>query len=177
MLIEFFRHLLRLFLLVFIQVLVLNKIEIGGVLNGYFNPFLYILFLLMLPVNINKVLLLFLAFFTGLIIDIFSGTPGMHAAACLVLAFIRPGFLNLIAPREGYESTLKLTIQGMGVSTFIVYAGICTLVHHAILFFIEAFNFINFFDLILRVFTNSLSSFALIMLSQLLSQRTKESAV
>jgi rod shape-determining protein MreD len=177
MLIEFFRHLLRLFLLVFIQVLVLNKIEIGGVLNGYFNPFLYILFLLMLPVNINKVLLLFLAFFTGLIIDIFSGTPGMHAAACLVLAFIRPGFLNLIAPREGYESTLKLTIQGMGVSTFIVYAGICTLVHHAILFFIEAFNFLNFFDLILRVFTNSLSSFALIMLSQLLSQRTKESAV
>jgi rod shape-determining protein MreD len=156
---------------------VLNKIEIGGVLNGYFNPFLYILFLLMLPVNINKVLLLFLAFFTGLIIDIFSGTPGMHAAACLVLAFIRPGFLNLIAPREGYESTLKLTIQGMGVSTFIVYAGICTLVHHAILFFIEAFNFLNFFDLILRVFTNSLSSFALIMLSQLLSQRTKESAV
>lgn len=155
----------------------LNKIEIGGVLNGYFNPFLYILFLLMLPVNINKVLLLFLAFFTGLIIDIFSGTPGMHAAACLVLAFIRPGFLNLIAPREGYESTLKLTIQGMGVSTFIVYAGICTLVHHAILFFIEAFNFLNFFDLILRVFTNSLSSFALIMLSQLLSQRTKESAV
>jgi hypothetical protein len=101
----------------------------------------------------------------------------MHAAACLVLAFIRPGFLNLIAPREGYESTLKLTIQGMGVSTFIVYAGICTLVHHAILFFIEAFNFLNFFDLILRVFTNSLSSFALIMLSQLLSQRTKESAV
>lgn len=86
--------------------LVLNKIEIGGILNGYFNPFLYIMFILMLPVNINKVLLLFIAFLTGLTIDIFSGTPGMHASACLVLAFIRPGFLNLIAPREGYETTL-----------------------------------------------------------------------
>jgi rod shape-determining protein MreD len=174
MLSELFLHIFRFFLLIFIQVLVLNKIEIGGMLNGYFNPFLYILFLLMLPVNINKVLLLFIAFITGLSIDIFSGTPGMHASACLVLAFIRPGFLNLIAPREGYETTLRLNIQGMGMSTFILYAGVCTLIHHLVLFFMEAFNFIGFFDLLLRTLTNSLASFALIMLSQVLSQRSKE---
>jgi len=176
MLSDFFLHIFRFVLLVFIQVLVLNKIEIGGALNGYFNPFLYILFLLMLPVNIHKVLLLFIAFLTGLTIDIFSGTPGMHASACLVMAFIRPGFLNLIAPREGYETTLRLNIQGMGVSTFIVYAGVCTLIHHTVLFFIEAFTFIGFLDLLLRIFTNSLSTFALIMMSQILSQRAKETA-
>ncbi|MBX7202490.1 MAG: rod shape-determining protein MreD [Bacteroidia bacterium] len=177
MLIEIFQHLFRFILLVFIQVLVLNKIEIGGILNGYFNPFLYIMFILMLPVNINKVLLLFIAFLTGLTIDIFSGTPGMHASACLVLAFIRPGFLNLIAPREGYETTLRLNISGMGVRTFVVYAGVCTLVHHTVLFFIEAFNFVDILNLLLRIVTNSFSSFALIMLSQVLSQRTKDSTL
>jgi len=135
------------------------------------------MFILMLPVNINKVLLLFIAFLTGLTIDIFSGTPGMHASACLVLAFIRPGFLNLIAPREGYETTLRLNISGMGVRTFVVYAGVCTLVHHTVLFFIEAFNFVDILNLLLRIVTNSFSSFALIMLSQVLSQRTKDSTL
>jgi hypothetical protein len=95
----------------------------------------------------------------------------------LVLAFIRPGFLNLIAPREGYETTLRLNISGMGVRTFVVYAGVCTLVHHTVLFFIEAFNFVDILNLLLRIVTNSFSSFALIMLSQVLSQRTKDSTL
>ena len=167
-------NIIRFILLVFIQVLVLNQIEIGGVVNGYFNAYLYILFLLMLPVNINKILLLFLCFITGLTIDIFSGTAGMHASACLFIGFVRPSFLNLIAPREGYETTLRLTIQGMGGSTFMVYASVITFLHHLVLFLLEAFNFLHFFDLLLHVITCSFLTIALIVLSQILSQRRRE---
>lgn len=164
----------RFFLLIFVQVLVLDQLEISGPVNGYFNAYLYILFLLMLPVNINRLLLLLLCFITGLSVDMFTGTAGMHASACLILGFIRPGFLNLIAPREGYESTLRLTMQGMGGSTFLVYAGVLTFIHHFSLFLLEAFNFLNFFDLLLRVITCSMFTMLLIVMSQVLSQRSKE---
>lgn len=164
----------RFFLLLFVQVLVLDQVEISGAVNGYFNAYLYILFLLMLPVNINRLLLLFLCFITGISIDMFTGTAGMHASACLILGLIRPSFLNLIAPREGYESTLRLTMQGMGGSTFLVYASVLTFVHHLSLFLLEAFNFLNFFDLLLRVITCSIFTMLLIVMSQVLSQRSKE---
>jgi rod shape-determining protein MreD len=168
--INFFRFLL----LLFIQVLVLNQIEIGGAVNGYLNPYLYILFILMLPVTINKTLLLFICFITGLSVDLFSDTAGMHASACLFIGFIRPAFLNLIAPREGYETTLRLNIQGMGSSTFLVYASVLVLVHHFILFLIESFSFLNFFDLLLHVITCSITTLILIVLSQILTQKNRE---
>ena len=171
---DLFANFFRFFLLLFVQVLVLDQIEISGPVNGYFNAYLYILFLLMLPVNINRLLLLMLCFITGISIYMFTGTAGMHASACLILGLIRPGFLNLIAPREGYESTLRLTIQSMGGSTFLVYAGVLTFVHHLSLFILEAFNFLNFFDLLLRVITCSIFTMLLIVMSQVLSQRSKE---
>jgi rod shape-determining protein MreD len=166
-------NIVRFFLLIFLQVLVLDQIEISGPVNGYFNAYLYILFILMLPVNINKLFLLVLSFLCGITIDLFTGTLGMHASASLVIALMRPSFLHVIAPREGYESTIRLTMQGMGASTFLIYAGVMTFVHHLSLLLIEAFNFLNFFDLILRVLTCSVFTMVLIVMSQILSQRNK----
>jgi hypothetical protein len=62
----------------------------------------------------------------------------------------------------------------MGGSTFLVYAGVLTFVHHLSLFILEAFNFLNFFDLLLRVITCSIFTMLLIVMSQVLSQRSKE---
>jgi rod shape-determining protein MreD len=168
--IQFFRYLV----LVFVQVLVLDQIEISGPVNGYFNAYLYILFIFMLPVNINRLLLLFLSFISGLSIDMFTGTAGMHASACLVVGFVRPSFLNLLAPREGYESTLRLSMQGMGASTFLVYTSVMTLLHHFVLYMLEAFTFLNFFDLLLRVISSSIFTMLLIVFSQILTQRSRE---
>ncbi|HOY48957.1 MAG TPA: rod shape-determining protein MreD [Flavobacteriales bacterium] len=173
---EIITQLIRFILLIFVQVLVLNQIEISGELNGFIIPNLYVLFLLMLPVNINKILLLFICFLTGLTVDIFGGTAGMHASACLVLGFFRPGFLHLIAPREGYETTLKLNMAGMGGSTFLIYASTLILIHHLVLFLVEAFTFLNFFELLLRVITCSISTLLLTVLSQFLTQRNREVA-
>ena len=166
----------RFFLMLFVQVLVLDQLEISGPINGYFNAYLYILFILMLPINTEKFLFLTLCFLMGFTVDLFNGTLGMHASACLVIGFIRPAFLNVIAPREGYEATLRLTMQGMGGSNFLVYAGVLTFVHHFTLLLIEAFNFLNFFDLLLRAVTCSAFTMVLIVMSQVLMQRNREAA-
>src|SRR5690606_17264822 len=63
-------------------------------LFGFINPFIYILFLVLFPVRVNSLQFLFLGFLLGLTMDFFSDTGGIHAAACLVVAYLRPMFLR-----------------------------------------------------------------------------------
>lgn len=167
------QNLFRFILLVFVQVFILNQITLPGSINAYINPNIYILFILMLPIKINRLFLLLICFVCGFTIDIFSSTAGMHASACLFIGLARPGFINLIMPRDGYENTVEMTLQGLGFRTFIIYTGFLVLLHHLALFLIEAFNFLNFFDLLLRVIISALSTLILIILSQLLTLRNR----
>src|SRR5690554_2947243 len=96
-------------LLVLLQVLILNNIHF----SGFVNPYLYIIFILWLPFDIPKPLLLITAFFLGLVIDIFGSTLGMHASACVFMAFCRPFVLQLISPRDGYDVN-----QNPGITDF-----------------------------------------------------------
>ena len=100
----------RLILLVLAQVVILNNIQF----SGYINPFLYIMFIMMLPVRIPKNVVLLAAFLTGLIVDVFSNTMGMHAAACVLMAYARPAVLKLMGPRDGYEAETTLTAREIG---------------------------------------------------------------
>lgn len=155
--------------LVGLQVLILNRIDI----TPYTNAYVYILFILMLPVNINRVLLLVLSMLIGLVIDLFSNTPGMHSTACLVIAFIRPGFLNILVPRENFDSTIKLSWNGMGSAKFMVYAAVMITLHHLILLCVESYLTLPIFALLLRVIACSICTLMLIVLSQFLMSNKK----
>src|SRR5665647_630393 len=85
---------------VLLQVLLFNNILIFRVIA----PFFYILFIILLPFYTPRALLLFLSFALGLTVDIFTNTPGVHASACLLTGFLRPGILQLITSRETLES-------------------------------------------------------------------------
>ena len=100
MIISYLQQLYWFFGLVLVQVLILNKIHI----LGFITPFLYIYFLLKLPTGISRYLLLLLGFILGIKIDVFSNTPGINAAACVFLAFVRPTFLRLFTPRDMLDS-------------------------------------------------------------------------
>lgn len=67
--------------LVLVQVLILNNIQF----SGFVNPYVYVLFILLLPFTIPGYLLLGLSFLMGISIDIFSNTLGLHAAASVFL--------------------------------------------------------------------------------------------
>lgn len=153
---------LQFILLVFIQILVLNNVQ----LSGSINPFLYILFILWLPVEMNKLLVMLVAFFTGMTIDVFSDTMGMHASACVFLAFVRPYVLAALAPRDGYELNQRPSLNQFGFQWFVIYASICTFLHHLFLFFVEVFRFSEFLDTLWRTLASSFFTLVLILIMQ-----------
>lgn len=164
MIIEIFRLIFQFILLVLVQVVLLNNIRLGG----YINPYLYILFILLLPVRIPKSLLLFLCLITGLCIDVFSDTLGLHAAATVFLGFVRPTVLRMISPREGYEADAKPVIGQLGVQWFLIYSSLLVFLHHLVLFYLEIFRLDEFFSTFLRVLFSSLVTLVFILISQFL---------
>ncbi|MBL4624099.1 MAG: rod shape-determining protein MreD [Flavobacteriales bacterium] len=159
----------RFIFLILLQVLILNNVAF----SGYINPYLYVLFILMLPFDTPKWLSLVLAFFLGFTIDIFTSTLGMHIAASLFMAYSREHLLRLFAPRDGYDPVLSPTIPDMGIVWYLSYAGILTFLHHAFLFTIEVFRFSEFFSTIGRALLSTFFTLILILISQLLIYRKK----
>lgn len=153
------RYIFGFFLIVLLQVLILNKLQ----LNGFLNPFIYIVLIIVLPFETPKWLLLIASFFLGLTIDVFSTTPGMHASATVLIGYLRPFVLSTIAPRDGYESGTLPRIRNYGLAWFIKYVVIITLIHHSFLFFIEAFNFNGFFFTLGRILLSTVFTSVLII--------------
>lgn len=120
--------------LVLLQVLILNNVHIAG----YATPFLYIYLILKFESDVSRNTLMLWAFFLGLTVDVFSDTPGMNAAATVLLAFLRPIFLRLFVPRDTLD-TLIPAVRTMGIFPFLKYLVICVLVHHGMLLTLEFF--------------------------------------
>ncbi len=156
------RNIVRFAILVLVQVLILNNIQV----SDFIVPYFYVLFILLLPFETPKWLLLLSAFVLGLTIDLFMQTPGMHTAATVFMAFLRPKVLEMSAPRDGYEPGTYPRLYYYGFQWFLRYSVILVLAHHFVLFYIEVFRFSEFFSTLLRVLLSSLLSVILIMLSQ-----------
>lgn len=127
-------NIIRFVVLVLVQVLVLNHIDF----LGYINPYIYILFILLYPVKNNRMLFIFLSFILGLSVDMFSDSGGIHAAASVTLAFIRPVFLKSIFGALYEHQTIKF--NSIAFNQKLVYITLMTLVHHFIMFSLEVFN-------------------------------------
>jgi rod shape-determining protein MreD len=164
MITELLVFLFRFLILILVQVVVLNNVQF----SGFINPFVYIMFIMMLPVRMPKTFLLLAAFLTGLVVDVFSNTMGMHAAACVFMAYVRPTVLRIMAPRDGYETESSPSVKELGFTWFLIYAGTLTFIHHFILFYIEVFRFSEFFTTFLRVLLSSVATLLTIMISQYL---------
>jgi rod shape-determining protein MreD len=170
---DILKHTARLLLLILLQGLIVKNIDLGT----FVNPFPYILFILLLPFEAPAWLVLFLGFFTGLLVDMFYDTRGVNAAACTFLAFARHFILNLLAPREGYESSLQPGVYSMGWAWFLSYAGILTVMHHLFLFYLEVFRLSEFFHTLATVILSSISTIILLLVSQFLFNRPKDQRV
>jgi len=161
---------LRFVFLVFIQVLILNNIQFSSFLNSY----IYVLFILLLPFETPKWLLLLLGFLTGLTMDLFSDTMGMHAAATTFMAFGRPGILRIISSRQDYEPGMRPTVKDLGIRWFVTYSLVMISIHHISLFFIETFRLSEILPTLLRSFVSISFTLFLVILSQYLFVKSKE---
>jgi rod shape-determining protein MreD len=157
-------NIFRFIFLVLLQAVILNNIQLGG----FINPYLYVLFILLLPFETPKGLLLLLAFLLGLSVDMFANTMGIHASATVFMAFCRPYILKLVAPRDGYEAETLPSIKNLGLRWFLVYSTFLVFLHHTFLFFVEVFRFSEFFMTLWRVLLSSSLTIFLVVLSQYL---------
>jgi len=147
-------------MLLLLQVLVFNNIQF----SGYVNPYVYLMFILLLPFEIPVWLLLLISFFTGLTVDVFAGTPGIHTSATVLAGFARPLVLRIIAPRDGYESGGEPSMYVYGFRWFLIYTALIVVVHHIALFYLEVFKLADFFRTFARVLLSSLFSIIFILL-------------
>ena len=129
--------------LVLLQVLILH-------IAGYATPFLYIYFILKFNSGTSRNELMLWAFFFGLTIDVFSDTPGMNAAATVLLAFLRPSLLRLFTPRDNQDNLVP-SFKSMGITPFLKYTTASVFIHSLALLSIEFFSFSGIWLLLLRV--------------------------
>lgn len=169
MTVEILKIIFRFFVLIGLQVLILNNVQ----LSGFINPYLYVLFILLLPVKFPKALVLILGFISGLTVDMFTNTMGIHAAATTAMAFIRPYILKMFSPRDGYEAEAVPNIKDFGLNWFLVYVTILVLFHHIILFYIEVFRLGDFFLTLTRALLSSVLTLLLIFITQFLFGKAK----
>jgi rod shape-determining protein MreD len=163
-------NILRFIVLVFIQVFLLKNIT----LYNLSTPYLYILFILLLPFETPNVLLFILAFVLGLTIDAFYDTPGLHAAACVLLALVRVLFISITITKEGFDNEPEPTLSVMGFRWFLTYALVLTLFHHFFLFNLEVFSFSGIEYTLSRVILSSAFTVFLMLVSGLLFYSGKE---
>ena len=160
---------IRFILLIAMQVFLLKNI-------GYYNlsiPNLYILFVLLLPFGIPNGLLFFLAFVTGITVDVFYDTLGLNAVACTFLAFVRIVFIRLTVQRDGFDNEPEPSLGIMGFRWFIFYAIILTFFHHLILFTFETFRFSELGYTLIRVISSTLFTVFLMLVTEFIFFRKK----
>jgi len=131
--------------------------------------FLYVAFILFLPIETNVVALMVMGFFTGFLIDIFYDSLGVHASSLVVISYLRNYWLGIITPQGGYDANSAPTLDANGVQWFLVYTLPLILLHHIILFLVEAGGFHGFGYTSLKILFSVLFTMIVLVLLQLLT--------
>ena len=156
------KYFIQFIVVVLLQVLLFNNMD-------YFylvSPYIYIIFLLDLPLNVKTPSLMLLAFLLGLVVDFFSNTMGLHTFACVIIGFLRNGYLKILFSQLEFKFQQPSIIQ-FGLSGYLKYAVGMVALHHIALFMMEALSFNNFGFLLLRIILNIALSLLLIMCYEL----------
>jgi rod shape-determining protein MreD len=160
---------LRFVALIAAQVLIFSNIKF----SPFINPYVYPLFILLLPFETPTWLLMILGFATGLTVDLFVGSLGMHAAACVLIAYVRPTLISIITPK-GAEFEVEPNINLQGITWFLIYCGLMTLIHHTVYFLIEGWTFYNPFIALLRILLSTFFSVLFMMIFLFLFTSSKK---
>lgn len=167
------RYFVALFiLLLFLQIVLFNRLDVF-IMPAY-SPYVlvYPLFFFLLPVDVNRLLLLLLAFAVGFLVDLSMGSPGVHAGASVFSAYMRRFVLFFNEPTSGFE---KNVIPGLGVFDLfwvLRYYGVMLFIHSLALFVLEIFTLYFFFTIIFKAILTTIVSLLGILIIQLLYKPT-----
>ncbi len=166
------KNIIRFILFIAIQVFVLDKIR----LHHMVTPYLYFLFILWLPFTMKRGWQLVIAFIYGFTLDSFRHNPGFHAAACVLIAYLRPFLINLLIPQEGADGNYEEpSMKSMGgFFPYFIFVTVLTIIHHSWLFFLEAWQFGNIWYFLTKTLFSTVISLALIIVTELFFVRNQK---
>jgi hypothetical protein len=130
--------------------------------------FLYVLYLILLPVEANPMALMGIGFLMGMCVDMFYESTGLHAFASVLIMYVRNYWLNSLTPQGGYDSNSVPSVAMNGVQWFLIYAVPLIFLHHALLFFMEAGGFGMFWFTLWKVLTSTIFTTVVILVAQFL---------
>jgi hypothetical protein len=166
---SFVKNILRFIFFILLQALVLQRIPF---LHRSITPYIYYLFIIWLPFSLPRGWLTFTGFLFGLTLDYFLDTPGLHAAACTLIAYVRPFLINLLIPQEGAElSYASPSTNSMGWAPYFTLVLILTLLHHTYLVFLEWLQIGSIWFFISKVLASTGVSMLLVLLAEMLFVR------
>ncbi|MDG5492782.1 rod shape-determining protein MreD [Psychroserpens sp. SPM9] len=163
-----FNSIIRFVLLILVQALLFNHINF----MGYINPYPYLLFILLFPINNNRTLFIFMSFMLGWFVDLFSDSGGVHAAGCVTIAFIRPAVLKFAFGMIYEHQTIKFNNTEFG--NRLIYFSILVFIHHFIMFTLEIFNISNIILILQKTLFSSIFTILLcVLISVLFSNKQR----
>lgn len=160
-------NIVRFILLVFIQIFIVNNIDFGS-LNYLVSPIVYISFIFTLPVNLNRFLLLLLAFVLGLTIDFFLDSYGVHASACVLIAYLKPRFTNQMETQNTFQTTYNLSVHMVDTIQYLVYLSSLTAIFFFWLFLLEEFSFVRLHYILIKTILSTIISVLFMIVGQFL---------
>ncbi len=168
----YLKNILRFIVLILIQVLLLNNLHLSwseGASIPPYTPFIYPLILLLLPLSTPTWAMLLLGFFTGLTVDVFMNTGGLHAAVCVFIAAIRNSVLTALLPQRLSDyPNLSPGIRNMRWAPFLTYSAVIIFIHHFCYYLIEIWSIQQFGYLLVKTFASFITSILFVIIYALL---------
>lgn len=161
-------NIIRFVVIILAQILIFKRIAFSTEGLGFVHFIIYPVAILLLPLRTPKGVLLILGFITGLIVDIFYDSIGVHASALVFTAYIRNLVIEVLEPYEGYNQNDIPGIRSLGPGWFITYVSICMFLHLFFYFSVEAFSFVFILDILLNTVFSFFASVITIILAQLI---------
>ena len=155
--------------LVLLQTLLFNYISLGVGLI----PCVYILVILLLPIDIQNWSLLLVSFFLGITIDVFNDSMALNTSALLFVAFIRPRLIQLLASDDGYKTGTLPSYKVFKLNRFIIYASTIVFIHQFILFSLDIFTFSKIGIIFLKTIINTIYTVIFIIILHILFFKNK----
>lgn len=156
----------RFIALFLVQVLVFKHLQFNEEAWRYLHIFVYPLFTFLLPIRWQNSVVLVASFFMGILVDWFYDSPGVHASALVLTAYLRPIVLGILEPYEGYNVSEVPSLKRFGFGWFSSYVAILLSIHLFVYFSVEAFSYVFIFDIVMNTLVTFIGSFVVIILIQ-----------
>lgn len=165
-----FYYLTILICLILTQVLICNHIMLFNVAMA----FVFIYVIMRLPMYVSTSWLLTWAFFSGLLVDLFSDTPGVNALACTLLAVAKRPVLYAYTTRDDRTKDIEPCLSTLGFSVYAKYLLTLSTLYCFFVFMIEYFNFADVKEIVIMSASSSLFTFLILMgVDSLIVNKTK----